>query len=137
MLNQKTLREATRLTQAGQLIEATALLQSMFRGEPVPARSSAAPLRISLPGRKPPTIDLKANDVGEVNRAFRAEASTATPRRSRPLFDRAKDGTWLGLLGVKRAPASITDIVPQGAKFIDGTYSNAAGSRTYKLFIPT
>src|SRR6188472_1889869 len=133
MLNQKTLREATRLTQAGQLIEATALLQSMFRGEPVPARSSAAPLRISLPGRTPPTIDLKANDVGEVSRAARA----AIPRRIRPLFDRAKDGTWLGLRGVKHAPASITDIVPQGAKFIDGTYRNGAGSRTYKLFVPT
>ena len=137
MLNQNTLREATRLTQAGQLTEATALLQSMFRGEPVPAGSSAAPLRISLPGRTPPTIDLKANDLGEVNRAVRAEASTAIPRRSRPLFDRAKDGTWLGLRGVKRAPASITDIVPEGAKFVEGTYSNAAGSRTYKLFVPT
>jgi poly(hydroxyalkanoate) depolymerase family esterase len=137
MLNQKTLREATRLTQAGQLTEATALLQSMFRGAPVPAESSAAPLRISLPGRTPPTIDLKANDLSEVNRAARAAAPTATPRRSRPLFDRAKDGTWLGLQGVKRAPASITDIVPGGAKFVEGTYSNAAGSRTYKLFVPT
>ena len=137
MLNQETLREATRLTQAGQLTEATALLQSMFRSEPVPAASSAAPLRISLPGRTPPTIDLKANDVGEVNRAARAEAPTATPRRSRPLFDRAKDGTWLGLRGVKHAPASITDIVPEGAKFVEGTYSNSAGSRSLNFFVPT
>jgi len=53
------------------------------------------------------------------------------------LFDRAKDGTWLGLRGVKHAPASMTDIVPEGAKFIDGTYRNGAGSRTYKLFVPT
>jgi poly(hydroxyalkanoate) depolymerase family esterase len=53
------------------------------------------------------------------------------------LFDRAKDGTWLGLRGVKRAPASLTDIVPEGAKFIEGTYSNPAGSRSYKLFVPT
>ena len=137
MLNQKTLREATRLTQAGQLTEATALLQAMFRGEPVPARSSAASLRTSLPLHAPPTIDLNANDVGEVNRVVRAEATSATPRRIRPLFDRAKDGTWLGLRGVKHAPASITDIVPEGAKFVEGTYSNAAGSRTYKTFVPT
>jgi len=33
MLNQDMLREATRLTQAGQLTEATALLQRMLRGE--------------------------------------------------------------------------------------------------------
>ena len=36
MLNQDTLREATRLTQAGQLAEATALLQHMLRGERAP-----------------------------------------------------------------------------------------------------
>jgi poly(hydroxyalkanoate) depolymerase family esterase len=28
-------------------------------------------------------------------------------------------------------------MVPEGAKFIEGTYSNAAGSRAYKLFIPS
>ena len=134
MLNQKTLREATRLTQAGQLTEAAALLQRMLRGERAPAAASPAPGHICLPGRTPPTIDLEANDVA--GRAARAGAPTA-PRRRRPLFDRAKDGTWLGLRGVKQAPASMTDIVPEGAEFIEGTYSNPAGSRTYKLFVPT
>jgi poly(hydroxyalkanoate) depolymerase family esterase len=136
MLNQDTLREATRLTQAGQLTEATALLQRMFRGERAPAAQSAATGCIRLPGRAPPTIDLEANDVGEIDR-HTAEAPTATPLRRRPLFDRAKDGTWLGLRGVRHTPASMTDIVPEGAKFVDGTYSNAAGSRTYKLFVPS
>jgi len=136
MLNQDTLREATRLTQAGQLTEATALLQRMLRGERAPAAPSPAPGCIRLPGRTPPTIDLEANDV-EADRAARTAAPTASPRRRRPLFDRAKDGTWLGLRGVKRAPASLTDIVPEGAMFIEGTYSNPAGSRTYKLFVPT
>jgi poly(hydroxyalkanoate) depolymerase family esterase len=137
MLNQDTLREATRLTQAGQLTEATALLQRMFRGGRGPAAASAAPGRIRLPGRSPPSIDLEANDVGEADRAAPVEAPTAAPRRSRPLFGRAKDGTWLGLRGIKHAPASMTDIVPEGTKFIDGSYSNKAGSRTYKLFVPS
>jgi hypothetical protein len=137
MLNQHTLREATRLTQAGQLTEATALLQRMFRGERAPAAASPPPGRTRLLGRAPPTIDLEANDVGEVHRADPAEAPTAAPRRRRPLFDRAKDGTWLGLRGVNHAPASVTDIVPEGAKFIEGTYSNKAGSRAYKLFVPS
>jgi poly(hydroxyalkanoate) depolymerase family esterase len=136
MLNQDTLREATRLTQAGQLTEATALLQRMFCGERAPAAASPAQGHIRLPGRAPPTIDLKANDVDKADRAAPAESPTATPRRRRPLFDRAKDGTWLGLRGVKQAP-SMTDIVPEGAKFIEGTYSNKAGSRTYKLFVPS
>ena len=137
MLNQDTLREATRLTQAGQLTEATALLQRMFRGEGAPAAASPNPGRTRLLGAAQPTIDLEANDVGEVDRADPAEAPTAAPRRRRPLFDRAKDGTWLGLRGVKHAPASVADIVPEGAKFIEGTYSNKAGSRAYKLFVPS
>jgi poly(hydroxyalkanoate) depolymerase family esterase len=137
MLNQNTLREATRLTQAGQLSEATALLQRMFQGGRAPAASSPAQGHIRLPGRVPTTLDLKANDVDEADRAAPADEATATPRRRRPLFDRAKDGTWLGLRGVKHAPASMTDIAPEGAKFIDGTYSNKAGSRTYKLFVPS
>jgi poly(hydroxyalkanoate) depolymerase family esterase len=137
MLNQDTLREATRLTQAGQLTEATALLQRMLRGERPLAEAAVAKGLIRLPGRTPPTIDLKANGVGNVDRAAPAETPAATARPHRPLFDRAKDGTWLGLRDAKRAPVSMTDIVPEGAKFIDGTYSNEAGSRTYKLFVPS
>jgi len=38
---------------------------------------------------------------------------------------------------IKRAPLSTPDIVPEGARFIEATYSNPAGSRAYKLFIPT
>ncbi len=136
MLNQDSLREATRLTQAGQLTEATALLQRMFRGERPPAAASSAPSSIHLPDRAPATIDLKADGVGDADRAAPAETPATTARRGRPLFDRAKDGTWLGLRGVKHAPASMTDIVPAGANFIEGTYSNKAGSRIYKLFVP-
>ena len=44
----------------------------------------------------------------------------------------------LGLRGpIRRAPPSASDIVPEGTRFIEGTFSNAAGSRTYKLFIPS
>jgi poly(hydroxyalkanoate) depolymerase family esterase len=38
---------------------------------------------------------------------------------------------------IKRAPLSTPDIVPEGARFIEGIYSNPAGSRAYKLFIPS
>ena len=34
-------------------------------------------------------------------------------------------------------PLSTPDIVPEGARFIEGTYSNPAGRRAYKLFIPS
>ena len=137
MLNQDTLREATRLTQAGQLTEATALLRRMLRGEPPLAEAAAAKGSIRLPSRTPPTINLQANGVGDAERAASVETPAAKARRHQPIFDRAKDGTWLGLRNAKRAPTSTADIVPKGANFIDGTYSNRAGSRNYKLFVPS
>ncbi|MBR1225101.1 PHB depolymerase family esterase [Bradyrhizobium sp. AUGA SZCCT0176] len=132
MLNQDTIREATRLTHAGQLAEATALLQRMLRGERAPDVTPRTPGRAALPGREPLTIDVKANDV-EVGSAHRAQ----TPRRLQPLFDRTKDGSWLGMRGVKRTPPSPSEIVPEGRKFTEAAYSNPAGSRVYKLFVPS
>jgi poly(hydroxyalkanoate) depolymerase family esterase len=38
---------------------------------------------------------------------------------------------------MKRAPLSTPDIVPEGARFIERTYSSPAGSRAYRLFIPS
>jgi hypothetical protein len=136
MLNQDTLREATRLTHAGQLAEATALLQRMLRGERAPDSILRIPGRFSLPGREPPTIDAKANGVEGTDSAHLASAPSAPPRGLQPLFDRAKDGSWLGMRGVKRTPPSMPDIVPEGAKYIEAAYRNPAGSRAYKLFRP-
>ena len=50
MLNQDIIREATRLTRAGQLVEATALLQRMLRGERAPDASPDTGGRIALAG---------------------------------------------------------------------------------------
>ena len=44
MLNQNMISEATRLTRAGQLVEATALLQRMLRGESAPEPSGSTPV---------------------------------------------------------------------------------------------
>ena len=137
MLNQDTVREATRLTRAGQLVEATALLQRMLRGESVPepcgSTTSAARARL-----EPPTIDVKATVVKERERRPPAQSSSTLPRpKSRARFD-SKEFSTLGLRGpIRRAPPSALEIAPQGTKFIEGTFSNAAGSRTYKLFIPS
>jgi poly(hydroxyalkanoate) depolymerase family esterase len=136
MLNQDTLREATRLTHAGRLAEATALLQRMLRGERAPDATSRTPGSISLLG-KSPTIDAKANDVEKTDSAHLRRTPSVPARKPQPLFDRAKDGPWLGMRGAKRTPASTADIVPGGTKFVEGVYSNSAGSRTYKLFVPS
>jgi poly(hydroxyalkanoate) depolymerase family esterase len=137
MLKQDIIREATRLTRAGQLVEATVLLQRMLRGESEPEEASRTTGRIALTGRKPPIIDAKANTIVETDSPQLARVTSAQPRMRRALLDHTKGHSGLGLQGViKRAP-STRDIVPEGARFIEGTYSSSAGSRAYKLFIPS
>jgi poly(hydroxyalkanoate) depolymerase family esterase len=138
MLNQDTVREATRLTRAGQLVEATALLQSMLQddsaSEPTPRGAAQAPLT----RLEPPTIDAKA-DVVEVRESRQTSQARSVKggKRASPL-DGMREFSGLGLRGpITRAPPSTLDIVPEGTRFIAGTFRNAAGSRTYKLFIPS
>ena len=38
---------------------------------------------------------------------------------------------------MQRTQVSTADIVPEGGKFIEAVYTNAAGSRAYKLYIPS
>ena len=137
MLNQDIIREATRLTRAGQLVEATALLQRMLRGESAPDASSDTGSRIALAG--PLIIDAKANPVEETDSPPQSEpATSAQPRMFRASLDRKEGRSGIGLRGVmKRAPLSTPDIVPEGARFIERTYSSPAGSRAYRLFIPS
>jgi poly(hydroxyalkanoate) depolymerase family esterase len=138
MLNQNIFREATRLTRAGQLVEATALLQRMLQGDSAPGATSHSAAQAPLTRLEPPTIDAKATVVEERKSRQPAQA-TPVQGRTRPApLDGMRKFSGLGLRGpIGRAPPSTSDIVPAGAKFIEGTFSNAAGSRTYKLFIPS
>jgi poly(hydroxyalkanoate) depolymerase family esterase len=106
-----TMLEAARLTRIGRLTEATTLLQRLLRGGATSAGTPASEGRGV--GRVPPRIiDVEQ----EVPTDTRPEALHGLPGR-------AKQGT---------PPAPM----PQGARFLAGTFAVAAGSRDYKLYIP-
>ncbi len=127
MLNQDIVREATRLTRSGRLTEATELLQRMLRGEnarqAVPSTGSLLPAA----GREPPTIDAKV--IRTETKVRQRPRRTPNPVNNLPGF--GLDGS------LRRPPPSMADIVPDGASFVEGTYKNVAGSRAYRLFIPS
>jgi poly(hydroxyalkanoate) depolymerase family esterase len=138
MLNQDVVREATRLTRAGQLVEATALLQRMLRGDSAPGPTSGSTARNARATLEPPTIDAEANVVEERESRQPAQATSAQGRKRPAPLGGMGEFSGLGMRGpIRRAPPSTSDMVPEGTRFTEGTFSNAAGSRTYKLFIPS
>ena len=103
MLKQDIVREATRLTRAGQLVEATALLQRMLRGETAPEATSGTTGRVALTRREPLIIDAKANTIEETDSPNLARAASAQPSVLRALLD-TKGRSGLGLRGLRPTP---------------------------------
>ena len=141
------MREASRLTRAGRLTEATALLQRMLqrRGDSYSASGT---------GSVPPTIDLVAEtvemtdpgpsfrtgqefDTGARNRAERA-GRAYLPEALRRLFDRIPHAGFEPALSGLAEPSQ-TDVrdVSASGKFLARSYSNQVGTRGYKLYVPS
>ncbi len=97
---QAAMAEATRLTRAGRLAEATALIQRTLGG-------------ISTP----------------IGRFTRADVPNEAGVRVVEVTPTLPEPTTQG--GTEASPSS-----QPGGKFVDGAYSNTAGTRTYKLYIP-
>jgi poly(hydroxyalkanoate) depolymerase family esterase len=138
MLNPDMMLEATRLTRAGRITEATALLQRMFRSEIARDMSAGKAADPALAG---PIIDGAAEAIDETGPSVFG-ADTAAPLNMsvvlRGLFDHVGRRSNLKNEGLMRCgPISRPDIVPPGGKFIEKTYSNPAGTRSYKLYIPS
>jgi poly(hydroxyalkanoate) depolymerase family esterase len=125
--------QATRLTRANRLIEATALIQRMLRGE---TNSEIARL-----GNRPPTIDGHAGTIDETKPSRFNARPSAQPHYFQTLRDpiyRFRYPSRHGLQGwMGPAPLSTPDILPDGGKYIEAIYTNPAGSRAYKLYIPS
>ena len=148
-LDQNTMAEATRLVRAGRLAESTALLRRLLAGTPGNARSADHDdLAPASTGRAPPIIDAEFQVVDATDAIAARAAETpstgiagqapAEAHGLRGLFDRIKRRAGRGLHGLMQpGPAPAPETVPAGGQFIDAVYSNAAGSRSYKLYIPS
>jgi hypothetical protein len=68
VLNPNIVLEATRLTRAGRLAQATTLLQRKLRGETAPDMAFGTASEIAPTGREPPIIDAKAETIEETDR---------------------------------------------------------------------
>ena len=140
---QAAMAEATHLTRTGRLAEATALIQRTLGGITAPAGRST---RAGAPDEAvirvvevtPPLL------ASTIQRAVGASPGSASVRPAVPQGTRAPG--ILPLPGSPRGstrhgqplmPGVVSPSLHSGGKFVDGTYSNTAGTRTYKLYIPS
>ena len=157
----KDMLEATRLTREGRLTEASALLQRLFHGDAVADTATATPHGTAgtLAARLPRIIDVDP-ETGEASDPAPAPAATAArrtaagqwsadgmskttlpqmPEALRGFLDQMNQGgPGQGLAGLmQRAPATTPEPMPDGARFVAGSFSGEAGTRGYKLYIPS
>jgi len=134
--------EATRLTKAGKLTEALNLMLG--------ASYAASGAASATTGRTPPTIEGVAEPAGTARALPAHQPRPARPGPSRLPFNRAaRAGAALpGLLnrgglhmpgGRPRglSPMAGQVPVPDGGQFLTASFSNDAGTRPYKLYVPS
>ena len=146
------LLEATRLTNAGRLTEATAALQRMLGARPSGA-SLATQGRHGLrniDGRVDGPEMVQPKLAPPRKKTFRDGVEDSAFRIQNKVFEPAIANSLrgfidqVGLRGFRlpggwghRAPAPIPADLPNGAEFLACTFSNQAGSRPYKLYVPS
>ncbi|MDI3309366.1 MAG: PHB depolymerase family esterase [Acetobacteraceae bacterium] len=149
------------VTREGRLAEASALLQRLLQGD-----ASTCPATVTPHGtadtpatRLPHIIDVNP-EIGEVSDPAPAPAAAAArktaagpwsaagmgkttlpqmPEALRGFLDQVTQGGLAqGLDGlVRHVPATAPEPMPEGARFVPGSFGAEAGSRAYKLYIPS
>jgi poly(hydroxyalkanoate) depolymerase family esterase len=121
------MKEAIRLTRAGQLDEAMTVIRSALAG----SRASDDDGKVSEGAQGASTSPQFIN----VNRTPRLGSAGLHGFLGRMRqFDSVLGLTTLKGLAVERAPCPA---LPDGARFEERTFANEAGSRTYKLYLPS
>jgi poly(hydroxyalkanoate) depolymerase family esterase len=146
----KGMAEATRLTRAGSLAEATAVIQRTLRGffhsdAHDAGRGSAAepsePIDAAyrIVQDKPSSTDTSMRSTVPVNDKPARPAGPAMGHPARHL-----PGSWETPESRRSPTKHKHEVTPEApppsvrarGQFIDGAFTNAAGTRTYKLYIP-
>jgi poly(hydroxyalkanoate) depolymerase family esterase len=109
------MQEATRLTCAGRLNEAVAMLQAAAMG--------------TVPNRQLPSEVIEGEIVSD--QEVPSKPTLFAPRLLQPFDGVAK------LPGMRHRLPQVADIFPAKGRYINGSFSNREGTRSYKLFIPT
>lgn len=140
---QDGMAEATRQTRAGRLAEATAVIQRTLKGVlhkdgPGAGQGSATEPTYRIVEEKPSATETSTESS---RRGTIPDNDTSTgPAKGRPATAQGAH-----LPGAQRPPESIRRVTPgmppspaqTSGQFIDMTFSNAAGTRAYKLYIPS
>ena len=119
---------ATKLTKEGKLSQATAILLRMCRGEAEPRATASSP-----------TKKASGKAIIDKTRATDAEVSDEPSTLSAFIAKFQPHGVTLpaeglGDTALKSRPPVAT---PSGSTFISATHTGEAGSRNYKLFVPS
>ena len=135
---------ATRLTREGRLAEALAVLSGAQPDAPSDAAPSDSAASKGPAGRTPPVLDMvppsmgsggawTSSPTGAADATPRGMAPSPVPDALRGFLDR------LAPLGAGIGPAAGRPpvAVPDGAQFLELSHANAAGSRAYKLYVPS
>src|SRR3954463_8260213 len=135
-------RLKARLTRSDRLTDATALLQRMLANRTPSTAPFTSGTSADAPGRGAPKAfgtDFKKEALDWTS----GTAQPAIPEALRDFLDRigqlgSTSGLPTGLDGlVGPMPTHTPAPLPDGARFDRLTYANAAGSRAYKLYIPS
>ena len=140
---QAGMAEATRLTHEGRLTEATAAIQRALGGTFAPAASEGS-------GGADESNEATFRVVDEISRpaltkcrraAGRGSGGVTRPAPEQPLqrfldlpgLSNGLSGIMPGAVEGPPAPA----VVPAGGRFVERSYADQAGTRAYKLYIPS
>jgi poly(hydroxyalkanoate) depolymerase family esterase len=133
--------EATSLTRQGRLAEATALIQRNLanagQSRPMPNVSYAQeepdgePLRLAISS---PPAGKKTEGENSDEKTERAAGKQPSPGWLRRLRDSARRSSAGPILAPQPAPPSAE---PLSGRFDAFTYTNAAGTRGYRLYVPS